>query len=263
MCPTNKANSPAKNASTKRSVFASLLGAIFFVVAQVPLVLLLIVVHNPSYAINVLLPIAGFVVAEVFFRPAKSVQDDGAGALSDSSSLTLIAMSLCLQTFVVIGNLTDNKPFDAASMQDFSETPMWRVATWVQLLAAVVWCTALAQLKGRFTRNLEIVQDHSLLTTGIYQFVRHPGYASAYFNATCTALTLTRNPLMAALTALAVYCMYWKRIRDEEAMLIGHFGKQYVQYRAVSGDLIPFWNVIPRKMGAAVVNNKMWYDPKK
>ena len=224
----------------------SIFGALLYICSQFPLVFLLIAIKNPlSYGINVAIPIASFVFAEVFFRAPTPIKVDGAN--TSFSSVVVAVTAMTIQSSVVVCHFIDNKPFDFANLKTFAFTPTWWVCTFGQLCAGILWCTALGQLKGRFTRNLEIVPDHTLLRDGVYRVVRHPGYASVMLLTLSGSLLATRNAFICVAFVLVLYLAYSKRIQDEEAMLIRHFGKDYEDYRKVSGDLVPWINVVPTK----------------
>ena len=85
---------------------------------------------------------------------------------------------------------------------------------------------------------LEIAKDHELVTSGPYQFVRHPMY-SAFFLMGAGVLLLSANWLVGGLNLVAVTYMYVIRVGDEETMMIDQFGQSYQRYMAETGRLFP------------------------
>lgn len=89
---------------------------------------------------------------------------------------------------------------------------------------------AIRYLGKQFTTKVKIVDDHELINTGPYKYMRHPSY-------TGTMLLILGNALMygsiwiAILITLAMYLGYQYRIKHEEKALIAHFGEKYIQYK--------------------------------
>ncbi|KAL0637117.1 farnesyl cysteine-carboxyl methyltransferase [Maublancomyces gigas] len=82
-------------------------------------------------------------------------------------------------------------------------------------------------------------QGHILVKTGIYAYIRHPSYFGFFWWGMGTQFMLG-NPVCAVGYALALWKFFSSRIREEEKLLIGFFGEDYVQYRATTMTLIPF-----------------------
>jgi len=107
--------------------------------------------------------------------------------------------------------------------------------TWVALLllAAVQW-----SLGRNFNTTLHLRQEHTLVTSGPYHWVRHPMY-TALFLLGAGFLLLTANwvvgvPLIVALPILVVV-----RVGKEEAMMVEQFGAEYRAYMRRTGRFLP------------------------
>jgi len=93
---------------------------------------------------------------------------------------------------------------------------------------------------GRFfSRVLREAEGHTLVKSGIYRFIRHPGYLSDFMIFIGVALALGNLILIIAVPVLFIPA-YLYRIHVEEQMLIGIFGDQYIEYQKTSKRLIPF-----------------------
>jgi len=93
---------------------------------------------------------------------------------------------------------------------------------------------------GRFfTRTLQQTDQHALVTTGIYQHIRHPGYLSDILIFWGAGLAMNNGIVTAILVVLFVPA-YLYRIRVEEQMLTDAFGEEYRAYQASSARLIPY-----------------------
>jgi protein-S-isoprenylcysteine O-methyltransferase Ste14 len=92
-------------------------------------------------------------------------------------------------------------------------------------------------LGNRFSGLVAIQQGHTLVTTGIYRFIRHPSYLGLLLTAVGGALGFRSGVglLLAGLMLLVVL----SRIRSEEKLLLAQFGDEYAAYRARTSRLIP------------------------
>jgi protein-S-isoprenylcysteine O-methyltransferase Ste14 len=92
-------------------------------------------------------------------------------------------------------------------------------------------------LGNRFSGLVAIQQGHTLVTTGIYGFIRHPSYLGLLLNSLGWGLAF-RSGVGVLLTALIVPALL-ARIRAEERLLRTEFGGEYESYRARTWRLIP------------------------
>ena len=92
-------------------------------------------------------------------------------------------------------------------------------------------------LGNRFSGLVAIQPGHTLVTTGIYRFIRHPSYLGLMAGSLGWALAF-RSGGGVILTALSLIPLI-ARIRAEEALLLSHFGSEYEAYRARTSRLVP------------------------
>lgn len=98
---------------------------------------------------------------------------------------------------------------------------------------------AMRALRGAYTIRLGVQPEHSLVTSGPYHLVRHPGYLSYILSLTGIGLALS-SLSGSGLAILVVPFLVW-RIQDEEKMLVAEFGEAYRTYRQqIKWRLIPF-----------------------
>lgn len=96
-----------------------------------------------------------------------------------------------------------------------------------------------ARVLGRFyTRTLRVVGDQTLVRTGPYRLVRHPGYLGDLVMWIGFGLAAANWLVMAAVAATMAFA-YRRRIRSEEAMLLASLGEPYRAYMRASWRLIP------------------------
>lgn len=116
--------------------------------------------------------------------------------------------------------------------------PILRVLGVALSLYAIVMLPWAVRTLGRFgVPGAAILRDHSLLTSGPFRLVRHPGYSAVLALWLGSALG-TLNWLLLALWPLLVALLFMVT-REEEALLRDRFGTTYEVYAAKTGRLVP------------------------
>lgn len=118
--------------------------------------------------------------------------------------------------------------------------PLW--VRWIGLGISVVGVMVLLlshQALGRnWTGQLHIQEQHTLVVSGIYCFVRHPMYLS-FLLAGIGTLLLSANWFISLPQLVWFWVMYLGRVRHEEQMMLDAFGEQYQTYMRSTGRLLP------------------------
>ena len=99
---------------------------------------------------------------------------------------------------------------------------------------------AVKQLGKFFTVDVTIRENHKLLQTGLYKYLRHPSYTGSLLSFFGLGLSLN-NWLSLTIVFLPTLFSMIYRINIEEKVLTEKFGKQYLDYTAKTKRLIPFW----------------------
>ena len=89
----------------------------------------------------------------------------------------------------------------------------------------------------RFSGLVAIQPGHTLITTGVYRFIRNPSYLGLLINSLGWALAF-RSMIGVLLTAITLLPLV-ARIRAEEALLRTQFGDEYDAYCARTWRLVP------------------------
>jgi protein-S-isoprenylcysteine O-methyltransferase Ste14 len=108
------------------------------------------------------------------------------------------------------------------------------------LLAAAVWLfwRAHRDLGSNWSPSLEIGERHSLVTNGVYRYIRHPMYASQALWSLAQLLLLP-NWIAGGAGLASFLPLYLSRIPNEEQMMLDHFGEAYRAYCAQTGRIVP------------------------
>ena len=129
---------------------------------------------------------------------------------------------------------------------DFADyqLPAWAglVAGWVgaAVFAVALWLLwrSHADLGRNWSPTLEIREGHSLVTHGVFRYIRHPMYAAHGLWAVAQALLLQNWIVGPAFLALSLP-LYVLRVPREEEMMLEHFGEEYRSYIGRTGRVIP------------------------
>lgn len=110
----------------------------------------------------------------------------------------------------------------------------------VVLMGVSLWLFYLAhaQLGRNWSPSLEIRQEHSLVTTGVYARIRHPMYSSIWLFALAQPM-LVQNWMVGALAVPGFALLYFFRVNEEERLMLDTFGEEYRAYMARTGRLWP------------------------
>lgn len=89
-----------------------------------------------------------------------------------------------------------------------------------------------------WSHSLDLREDHKLVTSGIYQKVRHPMY-SAFWAWALGAAFLIPNWIAGFSAIIGFGTLYFLRVGQEEQMMISEFGDEYREYMRQSKRIIP------------------------
>ena len=103
-------------------------------------------------------------------------------------------------------------------------------------LAFTVW--ARIYLGRNWSATVTLKQDHDLVRSGPYRFVRHPIYSGLLVAFVGSALV--RGEWRAVVAVVIAFAALWRKLRLDERWLEENFGAAYARYRAEVAALIPF-----------------------
>lgn len=102
-------------------------------------------------------------------------------------------------------------------------------------LAFAVW--ARVHLGQNWSSAPMIKQQHQLIRSGPYRFVRHPIYSGLLVAAAGTFLAVGR--VRGALGVLIIWLGFEIKSRVEEQFMVQNFGPEYEEYRQTTGGIFP------------------------
>ena len=171
-----------------------------------------------------------------WWRDKKNIVDDREAALD---KLLMFFQFLGMQVLPLI--------YVFSPWLNFSDylLPTWAglVAGWVgaAIFVAALWLLwrSHADLGHNFSPELKIKEEHSLVTRGIFSYIRHPMYAAHFLWAIAQALLL-QNWIAGLAFLVSFIPLYMLRVPREEQMMLEQFGDEYREYIARTGRIIPF-----------------------
>ena len=121
--------------------------------------------------------------------------------------------------------------------------PFIPAVAWLGLvpLCAALWLfrRSHVDLGRNWSISLEIREQHALVKTGVYRFIRHPMYTS-FFLLGLAQMLLLSNWLSDASGLIGASVLYALRVRREESLMLECFGNDYRVYMAHTKQLIPW-----------------------
>ncbi|MBN1126477.1 MAG: isoprenylcysteine carboxylmethyltransferase family protein [Sedimentisphaerales bacterium] len=116
---------------------------------------------------------------------------------------------------------------------------------WLQWIGACLYAVSIvllwrshADLRHNWSAILQIKQNHSLIKSGVYKYIRHPMYAAHLLWSLAQALLLA-NWLAGPLALVAMIGFVSLRVPCEEQLMLERFGKEYREYKRHTGSLFP------------------------
>jgi protein-S-isoprenylcysteine O-methyltransferase Ste14 len=145
-------------------------------------------------------------------------------------------------SFRVLWALVGGGVFAASQLKRNLPMPDRTVMFWVGialiLTGIVVRAAAILTLRRYFTVQVTIDEQHELVESGLYRWIRHPSYTGALISFIGLGFAFG-SWLSLAIIIVAALIGFAYRIRVEEEALISHFGDRYRSYAARTRRLVP------------------------
>jgi protein-S-isoprenylcysteine O-methyltransferase Ste14 len=125
------------------------------------------------------------------------------------------------------------------SLNSISSHVLFAIGVILWILGGIVRRIAIATLGRYFTGVIQIIPGHTVIKTGIYKYIRHPGYAGELLSFLASSLVL-QSIILAVVWTFILLPIYYYRIRNEETMLLAVIGEEYKTYMKEVKRFAPF-----------------------
>ncbi|MHA2339062.1 MAG: methyltransferase family protein [Candidatus Hodarchaeales archaeon] len=117
--------------------------------------------------------------------------------------------------------------------------PLVVLGSIIIIIGGIITLISRIQLERFASGVLMIQEDHKLITTGIYKYIRHPIYTGGLLQA--LGLYLAFHSIIITILALIIFFwLYHSRAQYEEQILEEEFGDEFRNYKKNSKKMIPF-----------------------
>ena len=120
----------------------------------------------------------------------------------------------------------------------YSWNTLFVIGSSLVIIGLIIRIASILTLKKQFTYTVTRIENHELIETGLYKYIRHPGYLGQLIIFLGIATSLS-NWLSVLLMMASVFIGFVNRILVEEKFMIQQFGKKYVDYQMRTKRLIP------------------------
>lgn len=165
-------------------------------------------------------------------QPNYNIIKDKSKTIDKGTEIQIIWSVYITQLFVVV---------EAAYLR-FPYSVKWDTFTTVSLaiiiLGLMLRTWAIYTLGNYFTMHLSIQNEHKIIRSGPYKYMRHPSYLGAFFIYFGTTIFL--HAWFSLIVAVILLPVAWlRRIHYEEKLLIEKFGGEYKSYCKSVKRIIP------------------------
>jgi len=108
----------------------------------------------------------------------------------------------------------------------------------VCVLGLLVTIWARRTLAGNWSNDVTFKENHELIRTGPYRFVRHPIYTGLLVM--CLGTAIERGLLRCWLGLIVIGIGFWIKLSQEERLMLRHFPDQYPLYQKQVKALVPW-----------------------
>ncbi len=129
---------------------------------------------------------------------------------------------------------------------DLLKIELWQNTLAIKLIAdsltfigLLIMLWARKTLDKNWSADIVLKENHDLIISGPYAFVRHPIYAG--LSLMVLGVVIYVNTLAFTIFFIIFFFGAYYKAKKEEKLLISHFGEQYVTYKKRVKTLVPFF----------------------
>ncbi|MFX0211296.1 MAG: methyltransferase family protein [Candidatus Hodarchaeota archaeon] len=151
----------------------------------------------------------------------------------------ILLLLFLIQPFILIFSYFENKYFISEYIQFWNNDIIAYIGLVIYTLACLTIITSRYQIGKYGSGHLVIEDDHQLVQSGIYKYIRHPIYSGAILGMMAFGLVF-RSMFIPGVGTLIYFFVFNQRLKQEEHLLVKQFGEEYLKYKKSSKKLIPF-----------------------
>jgi protein-S-isoprenylcysteine O-methyltransferase Ste14 len=106
------------------------------------------------------------------------------------------------------------------------------------VIGFIVRIHSILTLKQFFTYSISKVENHKIIETGLYKFIRHPGYLGQLIIFIGMSISIS-NWLSILFMMIPVTLGFLYRIKVEEKFMVEQLGEDYLNYQERTNRIIP------------------------
>lgn len=169
----------------------------------------------------------------VRLKPSKGKNDK---PTKDKGTLTWIYLAKFVPNIVAILVYCFVQSSHSSSLLPSGVSTLLGVSTFVA--GFLIRQIAILQLGKFYTYKVSIRDDHEMIDTGLYAYMRHPAYTGTFLELTGAAL-LYNHCVLSWFLSLPYLVVVLRRVQQEEKALIDEFGPKYQAYMQRAGMFLP------------------------
>lgn len=176
-------------------------------------------------------------ISEIFIFVYAHEKKDRKVISRDRGTKWLLYLNFIVCIFISFYNVS-KKAFDFIRMMKLPGFCI-ELGIGLMLLGIVIRISAVLTLRKAFTLNVQVTSRQRLITSGLYQKIRHPAYTGSILCLVGVALALRNFLSVIGVFCYCIFC-YQIRIAVEETVLENRFGDEYTLYKHNTYKLFPF-----------------------
>jgi protein-S-isoprenylcysteine O-methyltransferase Ste14 len=183
-----------------------------------------------AYTITVVL----LQIAVVVVEPEIGRQGNKGKTIVDRQRMAVILLQVLTLAIILIAPFSDGRDIAV-----FSPSEVGRYfGLSFYIIGFIIMNWAEISLGRLFSIQVTLQNDHQLVSSGLFKYIRHPRYLGIMVNNIGLSFVF-RSGLALVLAFLLIIVLIW-RIRDEEDLMKKEFGDSWNTYQKRSWRLLPF-----------------------
>lgn len=168
-------------------------------------------------------------IALNFFLAKKQPVQKEKKSIVETGSMFLFFVVMVLLVYKKIGIL---------SLNESAHTILMIIGTLFIVIGTVINIVGRFTLKMNWGNQIRIYEDHTLVQTGMYRYIRHPLYISTIAMLYGFSLLYANYVVFLCNTLIFIPFMIY-RAKQEDSMLSQAFGETYSKYKLGTGLFLP------------------------